>query len=1200
MQCLSSCFHQGGKGGKGDGSGPAEQDAATAELLERAGGIEAIAACLAANTSGDKASNAITLTLVQAASKVLSRFLEVRPSGAARLEAAGGLATCVQALRAIDADERPTECMRLLGLMAAADFAYARALVAGGKGAVVDLLLQTLKAALAVDDRDKVLHATLALGAIAAAGLLPSASTDESPLLACDAALPDLPRRVALAELVLKEMTKGQQDRQSRRVTPRLLRTTTAKAVATAAAGGGEGGRTSPLFFATTDGAGAGGGEREGTKTQALQSSSSSSGTMALLRSQVMILLWLTKAADEGGLTERLAKAGTPRLLVEAVGELEDQFAPADLLPAIGQLLYHVVGGSALDHARARLSSDAVMHALRASDAPPSSPSSAALPSPTAALESSLQLVGAVVLAPAGRAAVMSGVAGKGQEEEGEEEDGDAPGLVVEGLLLICQPEAAPYPLITTALRALGRLAADARYGPLLLQHRALDVAMGVLRRDREGGDTDGLPLELVAVAATLVTRLTEIMITLGGDISPAPAAQTDADAIQLFAASHRRRQSMGWSDKKLDALHCAMAAHARHPDSALLFKSVADLAVSYMRRAEQPAPAQEEGGGGSNSINAGPSPGELRLVQEAVATLQRLREDSLASASRQHQQQLIVDRVWGERGALACAGCLRLSRSIENPQLAAGVVALLDSTVAGDGLPRALAQAGGGAAAAGEALHAALASSSALGLSAEAEAQRGRLLVLLEPFAVVAVAANGEPKEEGTAVAMAAGEDEKSVAGGNLDTSRGSLFHDARAEVMVTPPPSLPAAEVPAEPEPPAPVPLQQEEPTTAPARVEEDAAMGALAVAPSPPAMLPLAAASAAAGPWVQCVDARRRVFFFNTETGQAQWEAPEVMLAFWAAAAELGQPGEEGTPSATLPLACEMDGWQARFDPLTRVAFCEPPPSAGPHRRYWCVPATAPPGLLGAGLLAAPPLTRRKEQKAAAEAAAATTNLVPPDELREEEGNPLLGDDGANAHIGSGEGGENEEQPETELLDGLRALRDDLEQAAEAQGQAQAAAAGALVGGHAELLRRVRARVARTGVEEGLSSALRKALGVVEALAETSGYYIERYERELKAHEGKGLNAALEATMGTVKGEIVRHTPADLPQIVKVVGMMERLPAEKLFKESHLLVKRLVRAYTHTKPLVLHTPLISITLNQSHDYIHAGIESCGQAGR
>lgn len=1184
MQCLNSCFHQGGKGAKGDGSGPAEQDAATAELLERAGGIEAIAACLAANTSSDKASNAITLTLVQAASKVLSRFLEVRPSGAARLETAGGLATCVQALRAIDADERPAECMRLLGLMAAADPAYARTLVAGGKGAVLDLLLQTLKAALAVDDRDRVLHATLALGAIAAAGLLPSASTDESPLLACEAALPDLPRRVALGELVLKEMTKGQQDRQSRRVTPRLLRTTTAKAVATAAAsgtgaaghGGGGGGRTSPLFFATTDRAGAGAGEREGTKTQAPQLSSSSSGPMALLRSQVMILQWLTKAADEGGLTERLAQAGTPRLLVEAVGELEDQFAPADLLPAIGQLLYHVVGGSALDHARARLSSDAVMHALRASDAPPLSPSSAAPPSPTAALESSLQLVGAVVLAPDGRAAVMAGVAWQGQEEE----DGDAPGSVLEGLLLICQSEAAPYLLITTALRALGRLAADARYGPLLLQHRALDVAMGVLRRDREGGDTDGLPLELVAAAATLVARLTEVMITLGGDISPAPAAQTDADAIQLFAASHRRRQSMGWSDKKLDALHCAMAAHARHPDSALLFKSVVDLSVSYMRRAEQPASAQEEGGGGSsNSINAGPSPGELRLVQEAVATLQRLREESLASASRQHQQQLLVDRVWGERGARACAGCLRLARSIENQELAAGVVALLDSTAAGDGLPRALVQAGGGAAAAAAGgLHAVLVSSAALGLSAEAEAQRGRLLVLLEPFAVVTVAADEETKEEGAAeAAVAAGEDEKSVAGGDLDTSRASLFHDARAEVMLTPPPSLPAAEVPAEPEPPAPGPLQQEEPTTAPAPVEAEAedavtaAMGALAVAPPPPAMLPLAAASATAGPWVQCVDARRRVFFFNTDTGQAQWSAPEVMLAFWAAAAELGQPGEEGTPSATLPLACEMDGWQARFDPLTRVALCVPPPSAGPHRRYWCLPATAPPGLLGAGLLAAPPSTRRKEQEVAAEAAATTmtTNMVPPDELREEEGNPLLGDDGGNAHTGSGEGEENEEQPETELLDGLRALRDGLEHvAAEAQGQAQAAAAGALVGEHAELLRRVRARVVRTDVEEGLSSALRKALGVVEALAETSGYYIERYERELRAHEGKGLNAALEATMGTVKGEIVRHTPADLPQIVKVVGMMERLPAEKLFKESHLLVKRLVRARTHTR--------------------------------
>ena len=209
------------------------------------------------------------------------------------------------------------------------------------------------------------------------------------------------------------------------------------------------------------------------------------------------------------------------------------------------------------------------------------------------------------------------------------------------------------------------------------------------------------------------------------------------------------------------------------------------------------------------------------------------------------------------------------------------------------------------------------------------------------------------------------------------------------------------------------------------------------------------------------------------------------------------------------------------------------------------------------MGAGLLAPPTSTRRKEQEAAAE----TTNLVPPDELREGEGNPLLdGNDLGSEHGGGGE--EEEDQPETELLDGLRALRDDLERVAgEAQGQAQATAAGALVGRHAELLRRVRARVARTDVEEAVSCALRKALGVVEALAETSRYYIERYDRELRAHEGKGINSALEATMGTVKGEIVRHTPADLPTIVKAVGMVERQPPEKLFKESHLLIKRLV---------------------------------------
>jgi hypothetical protein len=58
-----------------------------------------------------------------------------------------------------------------------------------------------------------------------------------------------------------------------------------------------------------------------------------------------------------------------------------------------------------------------------------------------------------------------------------------------------------------------------------------------------------------------------------------------------------------------------------------------------------------------------------------------------------------------------------------------------------------------------------------------------------------------------------------------------------------------------------------------------------------------------------------------------------------------------------------------------------------------------------------------------------------------------------------------------------------------------------------------------------------------------------------------QGKGADAALELTMGSVKGEIVRHTPGDLPAIIKVVGTMERQPPEKIFKEAHLLVKRLV---------------------------------------
>jgi hypothetical protein len=500
LQCLHSCFHQGGKGG---GSGSAEQDAATALRLQEAGGVEAIVVALKAGT--DKGSNAISLTLVQAGARCLSRCLELRPGPtAARIEAVGGIDTILAALKGMDADERPHESLQLLGLMAQADAAYAQALVRG-KG--MELLLQTLKAALAGDDQDTALHATLALGAVAAAGLAAATTADASPL-ACEEALPDAPKRTALGDLVLKAMTTAHLDRQTLNVTPRLLRTTTAKAVAASS------GRTSPLFFATDGaaegpgpGAGAGG---DGDKTMSMAGSAgaSSSGPVAVLRAHVMCLLWLCQAlGNEGALCESMAQAGVPKLLTEAVGDLEEQLVAPDLLPAIGSLLHHIAG-PALDQARARLSVDAVAQAIAAAD-PPSSPSAS---SPMAALESSLRLVGALAHAPAGRAAIMA--AG----EEGQEQGAGAADLVLAGLLHICQAEVAPYGLLKAALRTLDCLAMDARYGPLLLQRQALDTAMGLLRRDRdrESEGVDRLPLEIVAAAASLVARLTEVHINVG------------------------------------------------------------------------------------------------------------------------------------------------------------------------------------------------------------------------------------------------------------------------------------------------------------------------------------------------------------------------------------------------------------------------------------------------------------------------------------------------------------------------------------------------------------------------------------------------------------------------------------------------------------------------------------------------------------
>jgi hypothetical protein len=41
---------------------------------------------------------------------------------------------------------------------------------------------------------------------------------------------------------------------------------------------------------------------------------------------------------------------------------------------------------------------------------------------------------------------------------------------------------------------------------------------------------------------------------------------------------------------------------------------------------------------------------------------------------------------------------------------------------------------------------------------------------------------------------------------------------------------------------------------------------------------------------------------------------------------------------------------------------------------------------------------------------------------------------------------------------------------------------------------------------------------------------------YERELAAHERKGVLGPLEATMALLKGEVLQHTPAELAAMAK----------------------------------------------------------------
>jgi len=47
----------------------------------------------------------------------------------------------------------------------------------------------------------------------------------------------------------------------------------------------------------------------------------------------------------------------------------------------------------------------------------------------------------------------------------------------------------------------------------------------------------------------------------------------------------------------------------------------------------------------------------------------------------------------------------------------------------------------------------------------------------------------------------------------------------------------------------------------------------------------------------------------------------------------------------------------------------------------------------------------------------------------------------------------------------------------------------------------------------------------------------WFAGKYENEVSAHEKKGALAPLEMTMAYLKGEVLQHTPSELPGITKV---------------------------------------------------------------
>ncbi len=658
--------------------------------------------------------------------------------------------------------------------------------------------------------------------------------------------------------------------------------------------------------------------------------------------------------------------------------------------------------------------------------------------------------------------------------------------------------------VLKAALRTMERLASELGYANELLKRKALDAAMSVMNRAAGHGDSTGMPDDVVAAATSLVARLSEMMLLGSSNDSPSSVSPN---------RRHRRLSSSGMSETKMQALGCALAAYARHPGSLLLFRSVVDLAISSMRSS--------------------------KTAPQAVDALWRLIESAEGALPRNHRVDILRKKLWAEKGLEASVTALQVAEEMA----AAGTTI----EAVGQGLRDTLCKLLVRVVPTSSSLqgHERRKSSDKMAFRVERsvgieklhqavetmmggpEKEKRQLLAFLRPIVETRKLQAVTTALDGLEVdAPRAGVQEAIVGEKKKETEEKEEEEERppEKEVVVVASPALSL---------PPPVPSNTDIPDVP--KVESFTESLSLSALPKAPA-------------WVQVAQAPGRISFVNLETGAAQFELPSELADWWAQQHQRKQLHHQEEV-----VLCEIPRWTVKIHPYTNMVSFEARGDANedaeqPSFRTYRLPADVPPGFLGVDKL--------QVKELQAQAAVAVDD----------------DDDAAKRKQQEMEEAEREEQEARALLKELDQLHRDMEEHARLSGSQEPLPNLSHV--YAGLLRRIKrrlrsshARPSDSLLESGLCDALRKALERAEDTGDLLHYYKNLFDQEKAAHDRKGQIAGLEATMALVKGEVLQLTPEELPRISKVLLLIERgnpnpeLEAERLLKEAHLLIKRIV---------------------------------------